>query len=104
MRDLRARDPRFPAKTAGGYPALAVAALLVLRDLEGMTDQEYAAAERAEAVELLERLDAGEVGFLKDAERQRFRDAVAERARGDADRHAAVAEAASVLHRYSAGA
>lgn len=46
MRDLRARDPRFPPKGTQGYNVYAVAHLLRARELERQSDEDFQAEGR----------------------------------------------------------
>lgn len=48
VKDIRARDSRFPARTAAGYSVLAVAFLIEARRLERMTDARFRTERRGE--------------------------------------------------------
>jgi hypothetical protein len=59
MRDLRARDPRFPPKTGQGYSVFALAHLLRARELERQSDEDFNALLREGARDALRDIEAG---------------------------------------------
>jgi hypothetical protein len=60
LRDVRARDQRFPAADESGRcRVVAVVQLLHLRDLENMTDLEFNHGERARRANVLTAFDQG---------------------------------------------
>ena len=112
MRDLRARDPRFPPKTDQGYSVFGLAHLLRARALERQSDEDFESECREDARARLADLDAGRwadlgadfVAKLREAIQKTIAEAAAETSDElHARRKACIADALDDLRRCIEG-
>jgi hypothetical protein len=107
VKDLRARDPRFPRKMKKGYSVYGVVFLLRVRELERMTDEAFITERRSDLRASIVEIEGGDGawGGFDTAFRTMalgiLRDSLVD---GKVDREEALEEALDTLRRHGGAA